>query len=87
MIYDRADYEKRPVVPLDFLASSTVRVRRLQLQVSQLVAVEPTALPNLLPWVQQLFVHEDKTWGERRSPAVRLYFLSFVVDGADQVTG
>ncbi|KAJ7835918.1 hypothetical protein B0H14DRAFT_2589970 [Mycena olivaceomarginata] len=40
------------------------------LQVSQLVAVEPTALPNLLPWVQQLFVHEDKTWGERRSPAL-----------------
>ncbi|KAJ7858650.1 hypothetical protein B0H14DRAFT_2577632 [Mycena olivaceomarginata] len=72
MVYDRDDYDERPVVPLEFLASSAVRVQLLSIHVSQLVTVaeNPMALRTLLPWVQQLVVMQDRTWGGHQSPAL-----------------
>jgi hypothetical protein len=82
MVYDRDDYDEWPVVPLEFLASSAVRVQLLSIHVSQLVTVaeNPRALRTLLPWVQQLVVMQDRTWGGLQSPAVRLLFRVIIAN-------
>lgn len=71
-LYQQQDYNDRPVVPFDFVALSTAHVYRLWLQVSQLVGAtpDPQDLITLLPWVQQLVITQDLTWGTPQDPAV-----------------
>ncbi|KAF8205887.1 hypothetical protein K438DRAFT_1963659 [Mycena galopus ATCC 62051] len=69
MIYGTNDYEDRPIVPLDFIALSTVGVVHLELQTSQLLAVQrPNDLTTLMPCVREIVIHQDRTWGTTRDP-------------------
>jgi hypothetical protein len=71
-LYEQQDYNHRPVVPFDFVRLSTMHVYRMWLQVSQLVSAtpDPKDLTTLLPWVQQLVITQDLTWGTPQNPAV-----------------
>ncbi|KAF8144857.1 hypothetical protein K438DRAFT_1992419 [Mycena galopus ATCC 62051] len=66
----RGDYEARPAIPLDCIAMSTARVVLLEVQMSGLLsaAEEADHLIDLLPWVRQLIVHQDATWGTEQIP-------------------
>ncbi|KAF8153588.1 hypothetical protein K438DRAFT_1987555 [Mycena galopus ATCC 62051] len=69
IVYGTHDYEERPVVPLTFIALSTARVIHLELQVSQLLAVQyPGDLTTLLPDVREMVILQDRTWGSRGHP-------------------
>ncbi|KAF8166147.1 hypothetical protein K438DRAFT_1984490 [Mycena galopus ATCC 62051] len=69
IVYGTHDYEERPVVPLNFIALSTARVIHLELQVSQLLAVQyPGDLTTLLPDVREMVILQDRTWGSRGHP-------------------
>jgi hypothetical protein len=74
-MYTRADFENRPVIPLTFIGTSTARVTRLELQLSQLLGGKAADLTALLPHVKQLFVTQDSSWGSKRYPPVSLHFI------------
>ncbi|KAK6971653.1 hypothetical protein R3P38DRAFT_3241921 [Favolaschia claudopus] len=69
-IYHHGDEGLRPVVSLDFLASSLVPIVMLELQISQLLAAanETPGLNCLLPAVKRLIVYQDSTWGSAFTP-------------------
>ncbi|KAF8153496.1 hypothetical protein K438DRAFT_1987632 [Mycena galopus ATCC 62051] len=69
IVYGTNDYEERPVVPLNFISLSTAGVIHLELQVSQLLAIQcPSDLTTLLPYVREMVIIQDRTWGNRQDP-------------------